>query len=204
MTNLSFWAQSLDNESPDFIYRNGEKLSNDELRQQFVSEIYEFPAKKLESFPSDSSISIRYSDPKFVIEAIPSQKDQANRLAPVLIYGEFPDNPSSEWVDNVCDEIEKFIQDKLGRTLDSNTLRAINNWLNKILDEKKKKSKAFNWIVSLILVILVTLVVIGLIQSQGWKLSNMQVAGLITFSNMVVISLQTFLTSKLYRRLKTR
>lgn len=46
MNNLLFWVQSLDNESPDVIIRNRKELSDDKLKEQLVSEIYEISAKK--------------------------------------------------------------------------------------------------------------------------------------------------------------
>jgi len=139
MKNLSFWAQSLDNLSPDVIFRDGEELSDDESRQKLVSEIYEIPKINIEVLPTDSIVTIRYSYPKFVIEAIPTEKDQVNRLAPVVIYGELPDEWSDErWVEDVCNEIKNFVSSSLKRTLDDSALVAIRNWLNKTLEKKKK------------------------------------------------------------------
>ncbi len=46
MTNLSFFAQNLDNKSRDIIIQNGEELYNDESRRKLVFEISEVRAKK--------------------------------------------------------------------------------------------------------------------------------------------------------------
>ena len=108
MKDLSFWAQSLDNQSPDVIFKDGEELSDDELRQRLVSEIYEVPKSNIEVLTIDSSVSVRYSYPKFVIEAVPTEKDQVNRLAPIVIYGVLPNDWSEIWSKDVCSEIEKF------------------------------------------------------------------------------------------------
>lgn len=140
MTDLSFWAQSLDNQSPDIIFQNGQELSDDELRRKLVSEIYEVPRNNVEVSPTDSSIAIRYSHTKFVIEAIPEEKDQANRLAPVIIYGELPDewdNWNGQWAKEVCHEIKKFVSIELRRTLDSGVLRDIEDGLDKIAKKKR-------------------------------------------------------------------
>jgi hypothetical protein len=136
MKDLSFWAQSLDNQAPDMIFKNGEELFNDELRQKLVSEIYEVPKSSIEVLSADSSVTVRYSDPKFVIEAIPSEKDQVNRLAPIVIYGVLPDDWSENWTKAVCSEIEDFVSSKLNRTLDGRALAAIQNWLNETLKKK--------------------------------------------------------------------
>lgn len=137
MKNLSFWAQSLDNLSPDVIFRDGEELSDDESRQKLVSEIYEIPKINIEVLPTDSIVTIRYSYPKFVIEAIPTEKDQVNRLAPIVIYGVLPNDWSELWIKDVRDEIENFVSSRLKRTLDSSALVAIQNWLNETLKKKK-------------------------------------------------------------------
>ncbi len=139
MKDLSFWAQSLDNQAPDVIFKDGEELSDDESRQKLVSEIYEFP--KSEVVPDVSAVTIRYSYPKFVIEAIPTEKDQANRLAPIVIYGILPDDPSEFWVEDVCNEIENFISKNLKRTLDNSALVAIQDWLSEALKKKRENSQ---------------------------------------------------------------
>jgi len=137
MKDLSFWAQSLDNRSPDVIFRDGEELSDDESRQKLVSEIYEVPKSDIEALLADSSVTVRYSDPRFVIEAIPTEKDQVNRLAPIVIYGVLPNDWSELWIKDVRDEIENFVSSRLKRTLDSSALVAIQNWLNETLKKKK-------------------------------------------------------------------
>jgi hypothetical protein len=141
MRNLSFWAQSLDNQAPDVIFKDGEKLSDDGARQKLVSEIYEIPKGSIEVVPANATITIRYSYPKFVIEAIPFEKDQANRLAPIIIYGVFPEKFSQLWVKDVCSEIETFVSSTLKRTLDNSSLTAINDWLYETLKKKTRKSQ---------------------------------------------------------------
>lgn len=137
MTDLFFWAQSLDNQSPDVIFKGGEELSDDELRQKLVSDIYEVPKSNIERLTADSSVTVRCSYPKFIIEAIPTEKDQVNRLAPIIVYGKLPSNGSEVWSKEVCSEIKDFVSSRLKRTLDSNALVAIENWLNETLKKKK-------------------------------------------------------------------
>lgn len=136
MKDLSFWAQSLDNQSPEVIFKDGEELSNDELRQKLVLEISEVPKSNIEILNTDSSVTVRYRFPRFVIKVIPNEKDQVNRLAPIIIYGILPDDASEEWPNDVCREIEKFVSTTLKRTLDSSALMAVQDWLNGILKKK--------------------------------------------------------------------
>jgi len=193
MTNLSFFAQSLDNESRDIIIRKRKELSDDESRRKLVLEIYEIPAKKREIPGSNSSVTVRYSDPKFVMEVIPIEKDESNRLAPIVIYGEFPEEGSSDWVNNVCNEIQEVVSNQIKRTLQNGTLESIEKWLNEELEAKKKQVQLQINLISLSISLFVPLGVSLLIQFQGWQLTPLQIGGLIGLNNLLIMSLQIFL-----------
>jgi hypothetical protein len=161
MKNLFFWAQSLDNQSPDTIIEDGNELFDDTQRQQVVLDIYQVPGKKREFFEKDSKVSIRFSDPKFVIEAIPAEKDQADRLAPIVIYGELPKKDASQWwIDDVCKEIDHVVADKLNRTISRDSISSIRKMLTTVLEEKKKRSEIKIIITSLAIIFLVALALI--------------------------------------------
>jgi hypothetical protein len=140
MTDLYFWAQSLDNQAPDVIFKNGKALSDDESRQKLVSEIYEIPRSNIEVLHTHAAVTIRYNSSKFVIEAIPLEKDTVKRLAPIVIYGELPKNFSQPWIDSVGSDIHNFVSTKLDRNLDKSALEAIKNGLSKILNNKDRRS----------------------------------------------------------------
>jgi hypothetical protein len=143
--NLSFWAQSLDNKSPDIIFSN-EKELEDESRQKLVSEIYAVPKNKIETLSPKSSVNIRYGDQKFVMEVIPTEKDQLNRLAPVVVYGQFVDpdekeGVDDEWITNVCNAISCFVSAQIKRTLDDMTLASIRSVLKETLKKRGRIHK---------------------------------------------------------------
>jgi len=140
MKDLYFWAQSLDNQAPDVIFKNGEKLSDDKSRQQLVSEIYEIPRSNIEVLHAHAAVTIRYNYSKFVIEAIPIEKDTVKRLAPIVIYGELPKNFSQAWIESVGSDIHNFVSTKLDRNLDESALEAIKNGLAEILNNKDRRS----------------------------------------------------------------
>jgi hypothetical protein len=140
MTDLYFWAQSLDNQAPDVIFKNGVELSDDESRQKLVSEIYEIPKSNIDVLPAGAGITIRYSYSKFVIEAIPTQKDEINRLAPIVIYGVLPNDFSEDWAEGVRNDIQNIVSNKLNRTLDDSVLKAIRDELSEILKYKNGSS----------------------------------------------------------------
>ncbi|CAC5344686.1 MULTISPECIES: hypothetical protein [Planktothrix] len=194
MNNLLFWVQSLDNESPDVIIRNRKELSDDKLKEQLVSEIYEISAKKIEiASYGGPSVTVRYSDPKFVIEVIPTEKDESNRLAPIVIYGKFPEECPANWVKDVCTEIQEVISNQIKRTLQNGTLESIEKWLDHELEEKKKRVQFQRNLISLSTSFFIPLAVSLLIQFQGWQLTPLQIGGLIGLNNLLVISLQIFL-----------
>jgi len=139
-TDLYLWAQSLDNQAPDVIFKDREELFDDESRQKLVSEIYEIPKSNIKVLPADAAVTIRYSYPKFVIEAIPTEKDQVNRLAPIVIYGVLRENFAEYEVKNVCEHIKNFVSCRLNRTLDDSVLKAIRDELSEILKHKKGRS----------------------------------------------------------------
>ena len=153
MKNLSFWAQSLDNKSPDIIFRDGKELHDDESRQKLVSEIYAVPKNKAETLSLKSLVNIRYSNQRFVIEVIPTEKDQVNRLSPVVVYGQFIDPLNvadkewvgdEQWINDVCDEISIFVSDRIKRTLDDVTLETIRNVLKETLKKKREDLQKHN------------------------------------------------------------
>ncbi|BBD53467.1 hypothetical protein [Planktothrix agardhii] len=193
MTNLSFFAQNLDNKSRDIIIQNGEELYNDESRRKLVFEISEVRAKKIEIALYGPSVTVRHSDPKFVMEVIPVEKDESNRLAPIVIYGEFPEEGSSDWVNNVCNEIQGVISNQIKRTLQNGTLESIKKWLNDELEAKKKKVQFQRNLISLSTSFFLPLAVSLLLQFQGWQLTLLQIGGLIGLINLLVMSLQIFL-----------
>ena len=134
MNNLFFWAQSLDNQSPDLIFKDREKIDNQSTAQKIVSEIYALSGKRKEL---SSEVKVRFNHSNFVIEAIPTEKDEKDRLAPIVIYGEFPKENFSEWIEASCDSIREVVGDNLKRTLKENTLLKINEWFDEVLKARK-------------------------------------------------------------------
>ena len=195
MKNLSFWAQSLDNQAPDIIINDRQVLSDDESRQKIVSEIYKLPTKDIKISSYDSSVTVRYSHPRFVIEVIPAEKDRVNRLAPIIIYGQFPKECPSDWVNNVCNEIKEVVSNQIKRTLQDGTLESIRDWLIKTLEAKKKRVQLVNQIISLTIGLIFPLLVSWLMQKYGVKLTTLQIGGLIALNNLLVMSLQIFLSN---------
>ncbi len=203
MKNLFFWAQSLDNKAPDLIWEDSEELSDQLRRQQVISEIYEVRGRKTKLPSATSEITVRFSDPKFVVEALPTEKDQANRSAPIVIYGELPEELSNEWIESSCTKISEIVSDKLNRTLSKDAVTAIQGWFTEILEEKKKKVEVQQQTISLVTVFFAPLLIGWLLQTKEIQLSLLQMAGLIALNNLLVMSLQTFLINRPRRKNRT-
>lgn len=86
----------------------------------------------------NSKITTRLSNRKFVIETFPFEKDHANRLAPIVIYGKLPEELSDDWIKRCCDEIDKVVTYKLNRTLNKDVIPMIREWLR---EKKKRRSR---------------------------------------------------------------
>lgn len=206
MTNLFFWAQSLDNQAPDLILKDSEELSDPLDRQQVISQIYEVPGIKKTLPLATSEITVRFSDPKFVVEALPTEKDQANRSAPIVIYGELPEEFSRDWIESSCTNISKIVSKELNRTLSEDAVTAIQVWFTEILEEKeekKKKVEVQKQTISLVTVFFAPFFIGWLLQTKEIQPSLLQMAGLIAVNNLLVMSLQTFLINKPRRRNRT-
>jgi hypothetical protein len=200
---LVFWAQSLDNKAPDLIWEDSEELSDQLRRQQVISEIYEVRGRKTTLPSATSEITVRFSDPKFVVEALPTEKDQANRSAPIVIYGELPKELSNEWIESSCTKISDIVSDKLNRTLSKDAVTVIQGWFTEILEEKKKKVEVQQQTISLVTVFFAPLLIGWLLQTKEIQPSLLQMAGLIALNNLLVMSLQTFLINRPRRRNRT-
>ena len=199
MKNLFFWAQSLDNQAPDLIFKDREELTDDFIRRQIVAEIYEVPGEKIKltSGNSESSeVTIRFTDPKFVIEAVPLEKDEANRLAPVVIYGELPEELSSDWVEGSCTKIREVLAHKLNRNLNADTVTTIKEWFTSALEEKKKKAEVQEQLIDFGTVFVIPLIVVSVLQYKGIQLDPLQIGVLMTANNYLVRTLPKLLNGR--------
>lgn len=165
---IAFWAQSLDNESSNLIGVNGSLLSSaeEQMRQQVVSNIYQVVSEKTK-VTSTTNVAFYRKESKFVIEAVPLERDVANRLSPIVIIGDFPvvNNFSDSWIDRVCTQIEIFVSESMNRTLSKSTLDSIKSWLtDEALLQKKKRWMLQGKIITLIISALLAILLGWLIQ----------------------------------------
>lgn len=85
---LRFWAQALDNTSPDHFDMRGEPLAPDDsaARQEIVSRVSRVARSGSRVFQRDG-VRLLADGRHFVVEVASVQRDEAGRIAPVVCYG---------------------------------------------------------------------------------------------------------------------
>lgn len=114
---LIFWAQALDNSSPDHFEMRGEKISDDDsLRREegvsLISNVVKSGSRVFESH----GMQLTADQKHFVIEVLSTQLDQIGRAAPVICYGDYDSNVNDEIAGKVAAGFEAFAK-CIGRSL---------------------------------------------------------------------------------------
>jgi hypothetical protein len=88
-----FWAQALDNASPDHIEMEGEELSPDDTRrrQDAVSRVNRV-CKTGKTIFNQHGVQLTADRQHFVIEVPSAERDRAGRIAPIVCYGDYNDS----------------------------------------------------------------------------------------------------------------
>lgn len=117
MERSVFWAQALDNSSPDHIYMHGEPLSpSDSARRQeavsLVSGVVKTGVRVFESH----GMSLTADEGHFVVEILSAQRDQAGRTAPLVCYGKYDSTMTASFGALVAGDLNDFAE-RIGRSL---------------------------------------------------------------------------------------
>lgn len=173
MDNLSFRAQSLDNQTTDPMEVNRYFLAEDDVteRQDLAQKISEVSSNGTNSFPEGSHTAFRsfpegshtaflYGD-KFLLKTPSDQLDNAGRIAPLLCYGHVPDDPSESWSDDVVNAMVGFAE-RIGRTISDDSQKVARHYVVAIL-ETKKRIRRRRQMVRGAVVVLIVLAVLGII-----------------------------------------
>ncbi|MFM6203886.1 hypothetical protein, partial [Planktothrix sp.] len=138
-------AQHLDNLSPDIIYQGEQRLELSEHkkeRQEIVNKIDEVISCN-EGVCKSPQATIYYTFSNFVVKSIPEERDGYGRLAPILSYGNFPDEKTSldtesTWVQEVSNEIMKFSR-SIQLTLSKDAQEMIEKLLREAIENMRQK-----------------------------------------------------------------
>ncbi len=114
---LVFWAQALDNTSPDHIELNGKELLHDDTanRQRAVSLMSSIVKAGSEVFDRDN-VRITVDSRRFVVAVPSNERDCAGRIAPIVCCGEYNSPVEDGFIDKVKDGLGGFAKN-IGRTV---------------------------------------------------------------------------------------
>ena len=117
MDNLTFWAQALDNSSPDHLDLKGEVLSPDDtIRRQKVVSLVSTVVKVGSRVFEVRGIQLTADGSHFVVEVPSSQRDSAGRTAPIVCYGYYDLTVIDTLAESVATGLEDFAK-RIGRCL---------------------------------------------------------------------------------------
>lgn len=133
---LIFWAQALDNASPDHIDISGARLSPDDVvrRQEAVSLVSNVIKAGIRIF-DDSGVQLTEDGRHFVVEVPSAERDRAGRVAPIICYGAYDELVGDALASSVVDGFDDFAQ-----RIDRNILPAHSELVRESFIELKKKS----------------------------------------------------------------
>ncbi len=135
-----FWAQALDNTSPDHFYARGDELSvDDSARRQEAVSLVSSVIKNGKHVYEDGGVLLTADAHHFVIECPSAQRDRAGRIAPIVCYGEYNSAVGDELVTSVPVALEHFAK-RIGRTVQPDHLKLVDTAF-KYLVEKKSPYK---------------------------------------------------------------
>lgn len=147
------FAQSLDNDTADFVSYNGKMLNASEKvkRAAVVSQISDIVGNSTKSFALNGGrIFCILPKRAFVLEILPNEKDVLGRGAPICYYGIMESMSSN----SCAKQIEKAIVDfasRIGRTINDEHLQNIPELLSKIEEQdrdydalQKRKQEVIN------------------------------------------------------------
>jgi len=133
---LIFWAQALDNASPDHIEISGTRLTPDDVarRQEAVSQVSNVIKAGTRIFDLDG-VQLTEDGYHFVAEVPSAERDRAGRVAPIICYGAYEADVGDALASSVVDGLEDF-----AKRIDRNILPAHSVLTRKSFTKLKKKS----------------------------------------------------------------
>jgi hypothetical protein len=134
---FTFWAQPLDNSSPDHIAVRGEALSADDSkgRQHAVSLVSNVMKRGTSIFKMDG-VQLTADEHHFVLEVPSDQRDKSGRIAPIVCYGNYDSTVGGALEKLVPAGLDDFAK-RIGRSLQGGQLELARRSFE---DLKKKAS----------------------------------------------------------------
>ena len=155
MTNLdlSFRAQSLDNQFPDPAEVNERHLTKEDVseRQELAKKISKVALDGTRVFSEGLHNGFLHGD-KFLLETPSNKLDVGDVPAPLLCYGHVPDKPRASWSGDVVNALVGFAK-RIGREVSDESQDMARCGVEAILAQRKKQLKRrrrMRWMVLLI------------------------------------------------------
>ncbi len=163
--NLVYWAQALDNTSPDHIVLRGKEVSPEDAtnRQEAVALVSHVIKSGTRVF-DHGGVRLTVNEHRFVVEVLSQEHDQAGRTAPIVCCGEY-DSPVDEVLGaSVVAGIDDFAK-HIGRTIRLDHFDMTRQAFGDL--KKKASTKAFARMVGAALLAVTLVIVVYLLISRG-------------------------------------
>ncbi len=136
--DLSFRAQSLDNQSPDPAEINNRRLTEENVdeRQELAQKISRVSLDGTQVFSEGSHVVSLHHD-EFLLKTPSDQLDDAGRTAPLLCYGHVPEDPQESWPSEVVTAVVGFAE-RIGRTISGESQKKAHHGVEAIVKKKRK------------------------------------------------------------------
>ena len=160
--DLSFRAQSLDNQSLDPVEVNKHRLTEEDMseRQKLAQKTSKVSLDGTQVFSEDSHTASLYGD-EFLLKTPSDQLDDAGRVAPIVCYGHVPDETPASWSSDVVEAVVGFAE-RIGRTISGESQKKAHYGAEAILKKKRRNRRrreillwsAFMAVLSVVVVVL--------------------------------------------------
>ena len=144
---LSFIAQRLDNQDPDHMELEGCELTEEDVdkRQKLDRQVSEVSWDGSQvSWDGSQGFSEEHHaafllDDKFLLKTPPKERDEADRISPILCYGRVPPEPSESWPNDVVKELIAFAG-RIKRTVPKKSEEVARCAVEAIVKKKRRNS----------------------------------------------------------------
>lgn len=153
-----FWAQALDNSSPDSITVRGEALGADDSlrRQKAVSDVSH--VVKLGNRIFDTrGVQLTVDAQHFIIEVPSVQRDKAGRAAPIVCYGQYDREIIANLSDYVADSLCEFAREN-GRSIKPEHIELVHQAFSELKKKLKKRRIVFGTVIGAAVLTIVALI----------------------------------------------
>jgi len=142
-----FWAQALDNSSPDLITVRGEAIGADDSlrRQKAVSDVSHVVKSGNRIFDT-RGVQLTADAQNFIIEVPSVQQDRDGRTAPIVCYGQYDREIIANLSDYVADSLCEFVRES-GRSIKPEHIELVHQAFSELKKKNQKRRIAFGTVI---------------------------------------------------------